>query len=668
VAGSLTKIKGRHTIQFGGEYRRDTYNYAEALSPLGTFAFSTATTSSNPIGGVGGDSTASMLLGYSTGVQQRNVHPSSSVQTYPALYLQDQFRATHKLTLNYGVRWEQDGPFIERHNRLSILDPNAPTAVKAGCTTLPSDAQTGPLAGQSQLCMTNVGDLGLAATPQHPKNYDTTKSWRQWSPHLGFAYAAGSKTVIRGGFGLFWISPDVNPENAPNFDFTNFIGTPMVSSVDGGFTPCMTPTPTGCTPGPLPAQSNTFNMYDPYPNGILTPPGRNPIYQTLAYGHNPMHADMPNVPPAYYQQWNLDVQRELGNGTLIDVAYAASTGKHLPDTWLELDVMPDKYLALGNSVLDLVPNPFYGLFQTGNPAIQNVTALNTSPTIQLLNLLTPYPQYGGYEIANPGWSSSNYQSLQMKLEKRMKGSGTLLVGYTLSKTLASGDIETLTGWLEPGGLGGPGLIQNWNDLKADKALSAYDAPQRFVVSCVLDVPVGRGKRFLPGVSGAGGKLISGWGIQGITSYQRGFPLIIWGGGTVIGPNNVQRPMRIGTSSGKLSGSPESRLNEWFDTSVFGFTQPWTYGNESRQDPVLRSDGIRNWDFSLVKDTRFGPDNKLGLQFRAEVFNLFNTPQFGPPNTACCSNANQPSYDPAFGTVTSTVNLPRLIQFALRFQF
>lgn len=667
VAGSLTKLKGRHTIQLGGEFRIDTHNYAQTNAPVGMFNFTNAFTSSNPNSGLGGDSTASFLLGYMSGLgSQGNPALIASLQLYPALYLQDQFRATSKLTLNYGVRWEQTGPYTERFNRLSVLDPNTPTAVKAGCTTIPANAQTGPLAGKSQLCMPNVGDLGLVATSQNPNRYSMVKPWKQWSPHLGFAYQVDNKTVVRGGFGLFWISPAVEFQTSPNNDFVNNIGTPLVNSVDGGFTPCQSPGPTGCTP----TLGNTFNLYNPFPNGILQSPGRNPIYRALAYG-NGITADYPNNPPAYYQQWNLDVQRELPDGTLIDVAYAAARGVHLPDYNQQIDTLPDQYLSLGYALQDQVPNPYYGLFQTGNPLIQNGTGLNTSKTVQLQSLLTPYPQYSAYAVGASGWGSSNYQSMQFKLEKRMKGSGTLLVAYTVSKMITTGDIDSLTSWLEAAG---PGGIQDWNNRNAEKSLSSYDVPQRLVASYVLDLPVGKGKRFLTNASGVGGKLISGWGVQGITTYQRGFPLAIGGGGTDIGYGNGQRPTRISTASGELSGSPDSRLggaygpNTWFNTSVFGYTQPWTYGNVSRTDPILRSQGIQNWDFSLVKDTNFGPENKLNLQFRAEVFNIFNKTQFAPPNTGCCSFANQPSFNSAFGTITSTVNTPRLIQFALRLTF
>jgi hypothetical protein len=281
--------------------------------------------------------------------------------------------------------------------------------------------------------------------------------------------------------------------------------------------------------------------------------------------------------------------------------------------------------------------------------------MNTAKTVQLQQLLLPFPQYTGYSVGGSGFGSSIYHSLQLKGEKRMRGGGTILASYTISKMITTGNIDSLTGWLESGGQGG---IQDWNNRKNERSLSSFDVPQRLVVSYVLDLPVGHGKRFLSNASGVAGKLVSGWGLEGVTTYQRGFPLNFGTTGGQQGQNNGLRPNKTGT--GALDGSPESRLNKWFDTSVFSVPANFTFGNESRVDPVLRAQGIQNWDFSLFKDTRFGPEGRMGMQFRAEFFNLFNKPQFGPPNRTAGSGN--------FGIVNSTVNNPRLIQFALRFTF
>jgi hypothetical protein len=668
IAGSLTHIMGRHTIQIGGEFRVDHHNYLQTNTPVGMFGFTGGFTQVSPStstlanGQATGSAFASFLLGYGNNITDGYVSPVASQQIYPALYMQDQFKVTSKLTLNLGGRWEQNGPYSERYNRVSVLQPNGSTGITPPCVALPSADATA--LSESQLCEPALnGALGIVASNTRSERYAQNKPWLQFSPHVGFAYQLGDKTVVRGGYGLFWISNAVEFDETPNTDGVNSIGTPWVNSADGGLSPCLTPSvavgqqacPGSAASGATPT-AGTFNLSNPFPNGIVHPPGRDiALYQSLQYGNGPF-ALLPNNPFAYYQQWNFDVQRALPDGTLIDLAYAAAKGNHLPDFSQQLDALPDKYLSLGSNLISQVQNPFVGLLGSANH-----TTLNTSPTVQLQQLLLPYPQYTGYSIGASGWSGSDYNSLQVKLEKRMRGSGTLLVSYTVSKMLTTGDVDSLTSWLETTGAAG---IQDWNNRANEKSLSSYDVPQRLVASYVLDLPVGRGRKYLSNASGVGGKLISGWGAEGVTTYQRGFPLNFgFPSGSATGENVGMRPDKNG--AGALSGSPETRLSQWFDASAFSAPANYSFGSESRVDPTLRSQGIQDWDFSLFKDTRFGPEDRMGLQFRAEFFNIFNKPQFAPPNTTCCTNTNG-----AFGVINSTLGgtNPRLIQFALRFTF
>jgi hypothetical protein len=151
--------------------------------------------------------------------------------------------------------------------------------------------------------------------------------------------------------------------------------------------------------------------------------------------------------------------------------------------------------------------------------------------------------------------------------------------------------------------------------------------------------------------------------------QRGYPLSI-GGNSNLGNSglpNIGNPRAsvVGPRKMNDSGSLNARLNEWFDTSAFAVTQGFGYGTDSRTEPNLRSDGIKNIDFAAFKDTRFGPDDRLGLEFRAEFFNFFNHPQFAPPNTSCCTSVANGG---TFGQITSQYNLPRVVQFGLRLSF
>jgi hypothetical protein len=276
-------------------------------------------------------------------------------------------------------------------------------------------------------------------------------------------------------------------------------------------------------------------------------------------------------------------------------------------------------------------------------------------------LLRPYPQYPGLNLAGYGCCGSTYNSLQATLTKRFKGGGTLLAAYTNAKLLTNTD--TLTSWLE-GSTGGVGQVQDWNNLNGERSLSSQDVSQRLVLSYVLDLPFGHGKAFLNGMSGFADKMVSGWGIDGVSTFQRGFPLkISWAGASTpleaagLGVSNI-RPDVV---SGCSKTGPRS-LSQWFNTSCFAAPPDWGFGTESRVDSSLRAKGINNWDFAIFKRTTFA--ERYGLEFRTEFFDLWNHPQWGFPGTGFNGTAS----GNGFGTVTSTVNNPRLIQFALKFVF
>jgi hypothetical protein len=221
-----------------------------------------------------------------------------------------------------------------------------------------------------------------------------------------------------------------------------------------------------------------------------------------------------------------------------------------------------------------------------------------------------------------------------------------------------------------GATGGVGQVQDWNNLRGERSLSSQDVSQRLVISYVLDLPFGHGKRFASGFSGAADKAVSGWGIDGITTFQRGFPLKI----TWAGPATALEAANLGVSNIRpnvVSGCDKSagggHITQWFNTSCFAAPPEWGFGSEARADSSLRSPGINNFDFAVFKRTTFG--ERYGVEFRTEFFNIFNHPYFSPPGTGF---AGDPTAN-GFGQITSTVaagvaSPERLIQFALKFVF
>jgi hypothetical protein len=333
-------------------------------------------------------------------------------------------------------------------------------------------------------------------------------------------------------------------------------------------------------------------------------------------------------------------------GMALEVAYAGSKGTHLVGGPV-LDQLPDSYLSLGLAALQKqVPNRFYGTIPFGTLAL---------PTIAQGQLLRPYPEYTQVTAANDGNRDSVYHSLQVKLEKRFHQGGSVLAAYAWSKNI--GDIETGMSWLEAGPLAN---LQDNTNLRAERAVSGFDVPQRLIVSYSYDLPFGKGQQFASGVSGATGKMISGWGINGISTFQKGFPLTFstssnplsgFGFGTL-------RPNYVGGCSPSESGSSQQKLTEWFNTSCFVAPPSGTLGDLGRTFTGVRSPGIANFDFSVFKNTSL--TERFSLQFRTEFFNIFNRVQFGPPGEVL-GNAQ-------FGVVSTQLNLPRLIQFSMRLNF
>jgi hypothetical protein len=606
---SVTKIMGRHTLKFGGEVRRQLTNYIQSNVGTGLYNFDNLFTSQNPqISGGGGTGVgfASYMLGLGASGSIVTPSPYAYRNYYAAAYVNDSWQVTKKLTLNYGLRWELPFPEAERYNRFTNLLLNSPSPI-AQASGIPD----------------LMGRLGLVASPDNPSRYAAATHLDLFAPRLGLAYRVNGKTVIRSGYGIFFVQND----GTGGSQLTS-VTQSWVPTLNGELTPSAT-------------------LSNPWPTGIIQPPQRNPDYQTLFLG-NSISAPIAGAASqhfGYLQEWNFNIERELINEMALEISYAGSKGTHLVGG-PQLNQLPDQYLSLGAAALtQQVPNPFFGLIPYGTLS---------GATVKAGQLLLPYPQYTGVTAANDGNRDSMYHSMNIKLEKRFHQGGTVLASYTWSKNI--GDIETGMNWLEASQLAN---IQDNNNLHQERAVSGFDVPQRLVVSYVYDLPVGRGKQLFANLTGIADKITSGWGINGISTFQKGFPLTLntssnstdsFGGGS--------RPNYVNGSIIPEAGSSQARLNEWFNSACFAAPPSASFGNLGRTLTVVRQPGIANYDFSLFKNTRI--TERVGLQFRAEVFNLFNRVQFGPPGETLGTAQ--------FGVINSQLNLPRLIQFALRLNY
>ncbi len=278
-------------------------------------------------------------------------------------------------------------------------------------------------------------------------------------------------------------------------------------------------------------------------------------------------------------------------------------------------------------------------------------------------LLRPFPQYQSVIPSNAS-GDSIYHSLQTSLVKRFRSGGVINRNYTWSKNIGNVSGTTLQMLETQGAV--PGIIQDFTNLRGERAELNYSVRNRFVTSSVSDLPFGKGHAFLLNASGITGGFVSGWGVNGIVTFQTGFLLSlqsaanqlsnVFGAGT-IRPNDS--PSLTGCNSVKtITGSSQSRLNKWFNTSCFAAPDSYSFGNEPRVDPSIYAPGIANYDISVKKDT--GIRKGLKLNLRMEVFNLFNRVQFSIPGTTVGTAA--------FGTVTNTQNRSRNIQLSGRLEF
>jgi len=698
ISPQVTMIRGHHTFSWGMQLEEGYDNYLQTNTGGGLISFGGAWTSAIPntigagnvlgAGAGNGEDFADFLLGYGNGQGAAFGNqttgslvisgPISGKQTYRAFYFGDTWHLTPKLTLNLGARYELQGPWSERYDKMTYFNPAVTNSSVTGCSGV---------AGSP--C---PGDLFLVKTGVNTSRNNLPLSKKEFLPRLGFAYQVDPKTVIRGGYGIFFIPNYVSFGTNPYVDPVSSATSNFFSSNDHGVSPAGTLNANTCSEPVLGGGALTCLGAGPFNQGsggvgvnnLTAVPGRNPLPNVSQYilSQNNFSATGYTVQKyGYLEQYNLDIQRELPGKFFLDLAYAGSHGVHLEQFNTNINQIPDSFIATaasqyaaGGAAAVTIATPVCPpspQLCPNYPFSQNLPGgLGPSGLIQG-QLNRPYPQYAGVNLNGFGCCGSNYNALQATVTRRFQGGGTMLVSYTNAKLMSNTD--TLTSWLEGGTTGGVGGIQDWNNLNGERSLSSQDVPQRLVVSYVLDLPFGHGKKFLSGMSGIGNAVVSGWGLDGITTLQRGFPVkLSWGGsnaftGAGLGIGSL-RPDYVPGCDKNVSGSAVARVTEWFNTACFtapsglnssgAQNNPWVFGNEPRVDATLRQQGVVNFDFAVFKRTTIL--ERLAMEFRVEFFNIFNHPQFGPPNGTETSST--------FGQVTNTVNNPRLIQFGVKFIF
>ncbi len=466
--------------------------------------------------------------------------------------------------------------------------------------------------------------------------YKTPKT--NFMPRFGFAYRVTEKTVLRGGYGIFYGFLGQRRGDVSQHGFSR--NTNLVPSTNNGLT-------------------FRDTLSNPFQGGVLEPVGSSQGIETFLGQSVTFFNQTPST--SYNQRWELGLQRELGAGFVVDGSYIGNRGTHI-ETFRttdgtsqnrNLNVTPQRYLSTSpvrDNPTDAylsqnVPNPFFGIL----PA---TTTIGASANIARERLLRPFPQFDQvFSTTNDGYSW--YHSLQVRLEKRFSKGYTFLGAYTWSKFMQA------TQYL------------NQDDLQPSEVISDMDFPHRLSVSGIYELPFGKGKPVLNGANSVVEKIVGGWQVSGIYSYQSGGPIGgPNGGANGWAYNNVPGSGLIFTGDFKDIALPsdERTIERWFNTDA-GFVKPSNQQRTARQVrtfPIrfsfLRGDNINNTDLSVIKKTDIR-EGKI-LEFRAEFINAFNHPFFNTENIVI---------DPTsatFGRFVSQTqrNYARRIQMSLKFTF
>ena len=654
---SFTKVAGKHTFKFGTDVRRQRFDQELFFEVSGGYTY----TGGLPNDTAGSDLYGNYFLGLPDTFGQGSAQFEHVRSTGLYLFAQDSWKLKPNLTLNYGLRWELDTPLVDIGHRVQtfrpgqqdtqfpcVIGPNgaATLGVPAGTSCNPG----GPAASVYPLGEVIPGDKGV------PPGLTSTY-YKSFAPRIGIAWSPGNsgKTSIRAGWGMFYNPIEQlvleqfsaePPFGGSSFFSSTLFNTPYVSQA-GTITP------------------NPFN-------GVLTPTPGQPVDWSvfrpiLLFGQFP-----PAMRTQYSDQYNLGIERQLRPDLMMQINYVGSQGHRLlaihdinyanPQTCLDINTVLGAGTCgpFGEDVAYSIPA---GAIPSGMtfhlPTGQTVAGGPSSPALDIVGLRrysSPECNYVNAATCPPDGvpvfseiyaedpiANSNYNSLQASLEKRFSHGLQAQVAYTFSKSIdQASSFENI---LDP------------VDFRRTRSLSLFDARQRLVVSYFWEFPI-------PKYSGAKGKVLDGWAMSGITTYQTGFPIRItsFSDSELFGDTfSFEFPSEPNQALPFKHLDPRKNNGFYFDPNTFtDATVPLgQLGNAPRT--ICCGPGIQDWTLAIHKNTPVTEGTHI--EFRAEFFNAFNHTQFLNPcgNTAGCNDGS------TYGKVSQARN-PRLVQLALKYIF
>jgi hypothetical protein len=650
----FTKTHGRHTMEIGGEM--DEFQFGGYPSgggnPNGSFGFGSGFTQYNPqnehcyqgtngqcnaTNDPNGSALASLYLGLPTGGSVDWI--GSIMEGYPvyAAYFQDNWRATPKLTMNLGIRYDVQRGLRERHNNLNrglcltCVNPITNDATYQAAVANLANQTTWAAAGINVAGLSQVlGGLQFAGTNGQSRDaYDT--DWSNVGPRFGFAYQINTKTVVRGGYGIMYSYGLEGGSSIGDAQSTNY-----TTSTDGGNTP-----------------TNAFQSGNPFASGLLKPTG-NSLGLLTDVGNGTIQADFPNRKIPIEQIMSLGFQRELPGGQVLDVSYAGNiTNRLRVNLWrngVATKEMQDKAIADPSYYDQQVPNPYYGVAGMSGPG-----QCGTVTTIKALALLLPGSQYCTANGNGPGLigqynaplGGNFYSGLLVKLTKRVTGGSARGLSYQLSYT-----------WSKS--MDADGYRNGWpyQDIERYHQLNGSDRTNVLSITSVYDLPFGPGRTFLNHSNGLVERVVSGWTVSGVFNAQSGTPV------------GINTGYYYSCGSYKPAGG--STLGHWLNQtrSCYSSVPDYGYGVLVSNQDQVRNPTQPNLDASLQKTTRIF--NRLGFDLRLDAFNSTNSRLMNGPDT-------NPGDGPAtytasggwtgFGTVgPNQANFPRILQVSGKLSF
>jgi hypothetical protein len=629
---NLTWIRGRHSLKFGTEVRMEQFTIFQPAEARGSLGFSNGFTDNPAAPGSGGSSFATMLLGVADGGGITSLHNIDYRRQIYAGFVQDDWKASDRLTVNLGLRYEMFSTVKEHNNEEGtfVFGPNA---------MLVPTGQNEPL---TQL-------LAASIPIEHGSRGLINPDLNNFAPRIGFAFRATDKLVIRSGYGIFYGGQENGPYSNPSPGFN-----PPFFSSESLSTPCgnLATNPAFPAGNPLNCSVAALNiggsntLANGFPATALSNPNTPELYSVS-----------PNLRTPYTQQWHFGVQYQMPADTMLDVSYAGSRGLKLFGFYN------------GNQAVPATEPQFATLCAT------NLLGCPTAPRRPAHGVAPGAPagatcDLGPNDACDPVFDTSiatfrsndvsNYNSLQVRFEKRPTHGLQFQLAYTWSHALDDASSASL-------GSQNGGDFRLQTDPILEYGNSDIDVRQRFIFSYSYELPFGRNKAFGGNATGVLNQIIGGWQVAGIAIATTGnwyTPTDIAtnlstsdGGGEVA---SASRPNVVGNPNGHpcVPGT-------LFNTCAFATnTIVGSFGNAGRN--IIQGPGTQNWDISLFKF--FPIREQMHAEFRAEFFNAFNhyDPEFDNPGSFNTNIATQHGSS-AFGFAQAAHD-PRFIQFALKFYF